>query len=131
MTTVRVSMLFMPGKTGEVYNIGAGNEKTNIEIAKTVLNLLNKSEDLITFVQDRPAHDFRYSIATEKIRGLEWTPVHTFEEGMKKTIDWYLANPCWWRPLLQLRPVCQNSTMVLFIKIFHFNTLNLPRISNT
>jgi dTDP-glucose 4,6-dehydratase len=97
-----IEAVWSRGKTGEVYNIGAGNEKTNLEIARTVLHLLNKSEDLITFVRDRPGHDFRYSIATEKIRGLGWTPSHSFEEGMRKTIDWYLSNPAWWKPLLKL-----------------------------
>jgi dTDP-glucose 4,6-dehydratase len=97
-----IETVYSRGKNGEVYNIGAGNEKTNLEIAKTVLSLLNKSEDLISFVQDRPGHDFRYSIATEKIRGLGWTPTNTFEEGMKKTIEWYLANTGWWKPLLQI-----------------------------
>ena len=63
-----IEAVYSRGKTGEIYNIGAGNEKTNLEIAKTVLRLLNKSEDLISFVQDRPGHDFRYSIATEKIQ---------------------------------------------------------------
>lgn len=95
-----IDTVYSRGKIGDVYNIGAGNEKTNLEIAKTVLHLLNKSEDLISFVQDRPGHDFRYSIATEKIRNLGWSPSHSFEEGMKKTIDWYLANPGWWKPLL-------------------------------
>jgi dTDP-glucose 4,6-dehydratase len=94
-----IDTVYSKGKTGEAYNIGAGNEKTNLEIAKTVLSLLNKSEDLITFVQDRPGHDFRYSIATEKIQCLGWTPAHTFEQGMKKTIEWYLANTAWWKPL--------------------------------
>jgi len=88
------------GTPGEAYNIGGGNEKTNLAIAKTVLSLLGKNEDLITFVQDRPGHDFRYSIATDKIRGLGWKPAHTFEQGMQKTIDWYLANERWWKPLL-------------------------------
>jgi len=97
-----IEAVWSRGKTGEVYNIGAGNEKTNLEIARTVLRLLNKSEDLITFVKDRPGHDFRYSIATEKIQALGWTPAHSFEEGIRTTIDWYLANPSWWKPLLKL-----------------------------
>lgn len=92
-----IDTVYSLGEPGEVYNIGAGNEKTNIEIARTVLSILNKSEDLITFVQDRPGHDFRYSIATEKIRRLGWAPSHTFEEGMRKTIDWYLAHTGWWK----------------------------------
>ncbi len=96
-----IEVVYSRGKTGEVYNIGAGNEKTNLEIARTVLRLLNKSEELISFVQDRPGHDFRYSIATEKIQSLGWHPAYTFEEAMRKTIDWYLANTGWWKPLLK------------------------------
>lgn len=102
-----IDAVYSRGKTGEVYNIGAGNEKTNLEIARTVLYFLNKSEDLITFVQDRPGHDFRYSITTEKIRSLGWIPANTFEEGMKKTIDWYLENTGWWKPLLKNQVPCR------------------------
>lgn len=97
-----IDVVWSRGKIGEVYNIGAGNEKTTLEIARTVLRLLNKSEDLITFVKDRLGHDFRYSVDTEKIRALGWAPAHSFKEGMKKTINWYLANPTWWQPLLKL-----------------------------
>lgn len=95
-----IETVYRKGKVGEDYNLGAGNEKTNLEIARTVLALLHKSEDLISYVQDRPGHDFRYSIATEKIRKLGWAPKHTFEDGMQKTIDWYVANETWWKPLV-------------------------------
>ena len=95
-----IDTVYSRGKIGEVYNIGAGSEKTNLEIAQTVLKLLHKKEDLISFVQDRPGHDFRYSITTEKIRVLGWAPSNSFEDGMQKTIDWYLANTSWWKPLL-------------------------------
>lgn len=95
-----IETVYRKGKVGEDYNLGAGNEKTNFEIARTVLALLHKSEDLISYVQDRPGHDFRYSVATEKIRKLGWAPKHTFEEGMQKTIDWYVANEKWWKPLV-------------------------------
>lgn len=98
-----IHTVFSRGKSGEVYNIGAGNEKTNLEIARAVLRLLDRSEDLISFIKDRPGHDFRYSIATEKIRALGWAPSHTFEEGMKKTVEWYVGHPDWWKPLLQDR----------------------------
>jgi len=96
-----IEMVYSRGKVGEIYNIGAGNEKTNLEIAKTVLSLLNKGEDLISFVQDRPGHDFRYSITTDKIWALGWKPAHSFEDGMRKTIEWYVANTGWWKPLVK------------------------------
>lgn len=95
-----IDAVYSRGRPGEVYNIGAGNEKTNLEIARTIIRLLNKSEDLITFVHDRPGHDFRYSITTEKIRALGWTPSHTFNDGMEKTVAWYLSHTDWWKPLL-------------------------------
>jgi dTDP-glucose 4,6-dehydratase len=95
-----INAVYSRGRHGETYNIGAGNERTNIEIAKTVLRLLNKKEDLITFVDDRPGHDFRYSITTGKIQGLGWVPSHSFDEGMKLTIDWYQKNTAWWKSLV-------------------------------
>ena len=85
------------GKIGEVYNIGGNNEKANIEIVKLILQRLNKSEDLIKYVKDRPGHDRRYAIDNTKITTeLGWEPSYTFEEGMKETINWYLDNQDWW-----------------------------------
>lgn len=84
------------GKPGETYNIGASCEKTNIEVVKTVLKLLKKPESLITFVKDRPGHDRRYAMDSSKISsGLGWQPRINFEDGLKKTIDWYLQNKKW------------------------------------
>ncbi len=84
------------GKPGEVYNVGGSNEKANIEIVRLILNRLQKSEDLIQYVQDRPGHDRRYAIDHSKItKELGWRPVHTFEEGMEETIGWYLKNEGW------------------------------------
>lgn len=78
------------GIVGEVYNIGGNNEKTNIDIVKFILKALNKSEELITYVQDRPGHDRRYAIDGSKIiEEIGWKAQYSFEEGMKKTIDWY------------------------------------------
>ncbi len=80
------------GQLGEVYNIGGINERTNIEIVKIILKLLSKDETLIEHVQDRLGHDRRYAIDNSKIKNhLEWEPIHTFEEGMKETIEWYLS----------------------------------------
>ena len=84
------------GEIGEIYNIGGKNEKQNIEIVNTILALLQKSESLIEFVEDRLGHDRRYAIDNSKIRKeLDWTPAYTFEQGIEKTIEWYLANKAW------------------------------------
>lgn len=84
------------GKIGEVYNIGGNNEKANIEIVKLIIKNLGKSEDLIKYVQDRPGHDRRYAIDNTKITTeLGWKPSYTFEQGIKETIEWYLANEEW------------------------------------
>lgn len=89
------------GVVGEVYNIGGNNEHTNIEIVKTILKYLGKPESLIKFVKDRPGHDRRYAIDATKIRTeLGWEPKHTFETGIKETIDWYLENKDWWENII-------------------------------
>ena len=94
-----IELLIEKGEDGEIYNIGAGNEENNLHITKIILNVLNKSDDLMTFVTDRPGHDRRYSVTTEKIRALGWKPGHDFESAMKKTITWYVENRWWWEPL--------------------------------
>jgi len=84
------------GKIGEVYNVGGNNEKANIEIVKLIIKKLGKSEDLITYVKDRPGHDRRYAIDNTKITTeLGWSPKYVFEEGMEKTVNWYLENLDW------------------------------------
>ncbi len=84
------------GKPGEIYNIGARQEMPNLEIVRLILKQLGRSEDLITFVKDRPGHDRRYAIDSTKIeRELGWRPVTQFEQGMKETIEWYRSNPAW------------------------------------
>lgn len=85
------------GRSGEVYNIGSHNEKPNIEIVKRILARLGKPESLIRHVEDRPGHDRRYAIDPAKMRDeLGWAPEQTFEEGMARTVDWYLGNQTWW-----------------------------------
>jgi dTDP-glucose 4,6-dehydratase len=100
------------GVIGETYNIGGHNEKANIDVVKSICEILeelvpNKPEgishyqDLITYVKDRPGHDVRYAIDASKIeRELGWTPEETFETGLRKTVEWYLANKEWWQRVL-------------------------------
>jgi dTDP-glucose 4,6-dehydratase len=87
---------FSRGRAGEIYNIGGNSEKTNLDVIRTILRLLNKPESLISFVKDRPGHDRRYAIDSAKIaRELDWKPAVTFEEGMEHTVRWYLENEQW------------------------------------
>lgn len=91
-----IDVVFHNGKDGERYNVGGHNEKRNIEIVKLILQRLNKPETLIKYVEDRKGHDFRYAIDPTKISNeLGWLPKTKFEDGIVKTIDWYVANPEW------------------------------------
>lgn len=91
-----IDLVLHNGKIGEVYNIGSHNEKTNIEITQLLLKKLKKREDLIIYVKDRLGHDRRYAISNDKIsKELGWVPSVTFEEGIEKTIDWYIENQEW------------------------------------
>jgi dTDP-glucose 4,6-dehydratase len=86
------------GRAGEVYNIGSGDEKRNVEVVKNILILLDKPEDLIEFTKDRPGHDFRYSLNSGKImERTGWKPATPFNEGMEKTVRWYVENIDWVR----------------------------------
>lgn len=96
-----IDMIIREGKEGEVYNIGGHNEKTNLEVVKTILKHLGKSEGLIEFVGDRKGHDLRYAIDPEKIsRELGWLPTTPFDEGIQDTINWYLNNKEWWEDII-------------------------------
>ncbi|MBI9070468.1 MAG: dTDP-glucose 4,6-dehydratase [Melioribacteraceae bacterium] len=96
-----IDLVFEKGRVGEVYNIGASQEMTNIEIIKLVLNILGKSEDLIEFVKDRPGHDRRYAIDSSKIQNeLGWKPEYKFEEAIVKTVEWYKENKNWWERII-------------------------------
>ena len=89
-----VSSVLFNGKSGESYNISAGNEMDNLTIVRKILDIMNKSEDLIEFVDDRPGHDFRYSMNSKKISSeLGWKTKSNFNENLKTTIEWYLENP--------------------------------------
>ena len=93
------------GKKGESYNISAANEIDNIEIAKKILKMLNKSDDNIQFVKGRPGEDTRYSLDSTKIRNeLGWKSKITFEEGLEETIQWYHSNKEWWNQ----KPIISN-----------------------
>ena len=96
-----IMKVFLNGESGESYNIAGSNEITNVELIKKILKSLGKSEDLIYFVEDRPGHDLRYGVDSSKIRdNLGWKPSHSFEEGLKDTIDWYVSNKEWWEPII-------------------------------
>lgn len=87
------------GQPGEIYNIGGGNEHTNLEITHLILRILGKPSTLIRYVKDRPGHDRRYSLDCSKIRNLGWKPRHEFEDAVQATVRWYLENEGWWRKI--------------------------------
>lgn len=96
-----IDLIIRKGKIGDVYNIGGHNERTNLEVVKTIIKELGKSEDLIEFVTDRPGHDRRYAIDPTKIHNeLGWLPATKFDDGIKKTIDWYLTHKSWWEKII-------------------------------
>lgn len=96
-----IDLVVRKGKVGEVYNIGGHNEKTNLEVVKAILKELGKPENLISFVKDRPGHDMRYAIDPTKIHNeLGWLPETKFEDGIKKTVKWYLENKSWWENII-------------------------------
>ena len=119
---IAIDLIIRNGKEGEVYNIGGHNERTNLEVVKTIIKALNKSEDLIQYVTDRPGHDQRYAIDPTKMekelgwkpiytfdtgidptkmeKELGWKPIYTFDTGIQETIEWYLTNKDWWQNIL-------------------------------
>ncbi len=98
---IAIDLIIRKGTEGEVYNIGGHNERTNLEVVKTVLSELDKPESLISYVTDRPGHDRRYAIDPAKIhKELGWLPATTFSEGIKKTVRWYLENRTWWENII-------------------------------
>jgi dTDP-glucose 4,6-dehydratase len=94
-----VDLVLRHGEVGEVYNIGAGNEITNVELTHRLLGLLGADESRIDHVDDRLGHDRRYSIDTAKVQALGWKPARTLDEALAETVDWYRANRAWWEPL--------------------------------
>jgi dTDP-glucose 4,6-dehydratase len=94
-----VEFLLERGNPGEIYNIGGGHEKTNLEITQKILDLLSKDDSMIEYVTDRLGHDFRYSLDCSKLHALDWKPSYSFDEALEETISWYTRNEWWWRPL--------------------------------
>jgi len=96
-----IDLVLHKGKSGEIYNIAANQELENIQVIKTILKLIGKPESLIRFVKDRPGHDLRYSLHTEKMQELGWKPETKFKVGIEKTLQWYRQNVEWWKPIIE------------------------------
>jgi len=95
-----VEMVLNHGRPGEIYNISSKTEKTNLEVVKTILGIMDKSEETIEFVDDRPGHDVRYSLDSSKIeQDLKWKTKRSFEQGLHDTVRWYGSHETWWKPL--------------------------------
>ncbi len=105
-----IDLIIHNGRIGEVYNIGGHNEKNNINVVKIILKELNKSENLIKFVEDRKGHDRRYAIDPSKIKNeLGWIPETKFDDGIKKTIKWYLNNKQWWQKIINNKKITNQE----------------------
>lgn len=94
-----IELVGRKGKIGEIYNIGACEEKPNVEIARRIIGLVGADENLLAFISDRPGHDRRYAVDTRKIKRLGWDKHFNFNEGLKRTVRWYMRNRDWWKPI--------------------------------
>ena len=94
-----IDLVLHEAPAAEVYNVGTGRETSGNEVAKTILELLGKTDELIEYVADRPGHDYRYAVDVDKLERLGWAPRTEFREGMERTVRWYQENESWWRPL--------------------------------
>jgi dTDP-glucose 4,6-dehydratase len=94
-----IDLVLRRGQAGAIYNIGGGNEVTNLELTRRILAAFGAGEDRIEFVADRPGHDWRYSLDSSRVRELGWAPAHDFDQGLAETIAWYRAHEDWWRPM--------------------------------
>jgi len=92
-------LLVDSGQLGEIYNIGANAQLSNIEVTRRILASLGRDESWIQTVADRPGHDFRYAVDSSRLRGLGWSPAHSFDEHLEETVEWYRARQDWWRPI--------------------------------
>ena len=98
-----IDLIIHKGNIGEIYNIGGHNERSNLEVVKMILNLLGKSEELISYVNDRPGHDLRYAIDATKIENeLGWKAKYDFDLGIKETVKLYIENESWWKAVLSV-----------------------------
>ena len=94
-----LALLLERGEAGRVYNVGGDCELENVDVTRRILKIVGKSEELITYVKDRPAHDRRYALSCERIKALGWKPATPFDAGLEATVTWYVENEDWWRPL--------------------------------
>jgi dTDP-glucose 4,6-dehydratase len=107
-----IDLVLHNGKNGEIYNIAGKQELENLQVVKTILKVMNKPESLIQFVKDRPGHDLRYSLDISKIEKLGWKPKTKFEEGIRKTIEWYKTNEWWWKPIIERQEIDLHQKFV-------------------
>jgi dTDP-glucose 4,6-dehydratase len=94
-----IEAVLRDGEAGQIYNVGGGEELENIDVTHRILRLTGADDSLITYVEDRPGHDRRYSLDTSKLRGLGWSPRRDFETGLRETVEWYRERRDWWEPL--------------------------------
>jgi dTDP-glucose 4,6-dehydratase len=94
-----ISHVLAHGAPGEIYNVGGPSEATNIDVVREILHQTGNDESLIEYIDDRPGHDRRYSLGSEKVRALGWEAQVSFEDGLKRTVDWYRDNTTWWEPI--------------------------------
>jgi dTDP-glucose 4,6-dehydratase len=94
-----IDYVLQRGEAGEIYNVGGRDELPNLQVVRTILELTGRDESLIEHVVDRPGHDRRYSLASDKVRGLGWEPRTSFAEGLERTVAWYRDNAAWWEPI--------------------------------
>ncbi len=103
-----VDLLLESGRPGETYNIGGGNEVRNVDLTRRILSLVGRPESLIRRVADRPGHDRRYSLDCAKLRAMGWAAQVPFEDGLRRTVDWYRDNEAWWRPIKEESPAFRD-----------------------
>ncbi|MFH1868526.1 MAG: dTDP-glucose 4,6-dehydratase, partial [Candidatus Omnitrophota bacterium] len=94
-----IDMVLHKGKLGEIYNIGGDSQLKNIRFAKSILNMLGKDKNMINFVADRPGHDRRYALDSDKVKDLGWKQEYDFKKALRLTVEWYISNEWWWKPL--------------------------------
>ncbi len=104
-----IELLWERGAPGEVYNVGSGDHQVNLDVAQAILDRVGKPRQLIRHVTDRPGHDRRYAVTSEKVRALGWRPRHRFEQGLEKTIAWYREHRDWWQPLKERQMKSEGS----------------------